>query len=532
MTQLDNIRSSRPMVRFPSRCGSANLRRTPKFSASSDEVPNTFMNAVAWISRHDAMLRKFVHLVQQLPNLIDEPELMYFRLYMSEQYQDKVNSEQEKAVERILQSPHARRAPSSYSLLSPSKIEVYVSGEVCETQWTNTDFITRELAQHFKVQTDPPLPRYPGFQTEEDLVMSCNVMIFVLTDSSLADSFCVHQLRTAIANHVPIVLIREPEGTDIPDSIGDDTPIVLNRPVTALTDIADQTPVLFLDDSPKPVGKDQNRGVNKSVSRINSAKESTPQNSILLMDWLKRELSSALLFSFEHRAICMGRVVTRVKNMAFGETLVDGFGNTLPTELPLSPKQLDELGRNFHDSKIADMAESLRATPTSSLWGGIPNCGRCGEELQLPARLTVPTPQPTDPTLSKFLHHSQKCLQGQSDQKTTPDRPSTAPSNLSSSRAKKENSLGSNDKKLSDIKKSGHVDKDAVTSNHETKPTKTERSTSRPTSASSRPTSAASSRAASSNSRPPSARSVTFSDTDQVVEFSSPVVEFDTNGSA
>ena len=30
-----------------------------------------------------------------------------------------MNSEQEKAVERILQSPHARRAPSSYSLLSP-----------------------------------------------------------------------------------------------------------------------------------------------------------------------------------------------------------------------------------------------------------------------------------------------------------------------------------------------------------------------------------------------------------------------------
>ena len=35
------------------------------------------------------------------------------------------------------------------------------------------------------------------------------------------------------------------------------------------------------------------------------------------------------------------------------------------------------------------MAESLKATPTSSLWGGIPNCGRCGEELQLPERLTV-----------------------------------------------------------------------------------------------------------------------------------------------
>ena len=34
-----------------------------------------------------------------------------------------------------------------------------------------------------------------GFQTEEDLVMSCNVMIFVLTDTSLADPFCVHQVK-------------------------------------------------------------------------------------------------------------------------------------------------------------------------------------------------------------------------------------------------------------------------------------------------------------------------------------------------
>ena len=39
----------------------------------------------------------------------------------------------------------------------------------------------------------------------------------------------VAQLRTAIANHVPIVLIREPEGTDIPDTIRDDSPIVFSR---------------------------------------------------------------------------------------------------------------------------------------------------------------------------------------------------------------------------------------------------------------------------------------------------------------
>ncbi|KAL5267965.1 hypothetical protein ACHWQZ_G004874 [Mnemiopsis leidyi] len=515
MTQLDNIRSSRPVVRFPSRCGSASLRRTPKFSASSDEVPNTFMNAIAWVSRHDAMLRKFIHLVQQFPNLIDEPDLMYFRLYMAEQYQDKVNVEQERAVERILQSPHARRVPSNYSLLSPSKIEVYVSGEVCETQWTNTDFIARELAQHFKVQTDPPLPRYPGFQTEEDLVLSCNVMIFVLTDSSLADPFCVHQLRTAIASHVPIVLIREPEGTDIPDTIAEDSPIIFSRPVTALTDVADQTPVLFLDDSPKPVGKDKNRGVNKSISRINSAKKIVPQNSILLMDWLKKELPSALLFSFEHRGTCMGRIVTRVKNMALGETLVDGYGNKLPTELPVSPKQLDELSHTFHDSKIADMAESLRATPTSSLWGGIPNCGRCGQEMQLPERLTVSTPHPNDPTLSKFLHHSQKNLQGQTHQKTLLDRPATAPSKLS---ARSAEPSGGEGEIVSGSKETG-----AVKTTDTKPPKKDASSTSAPTS---RPASAARSRTPSS--RPASARSVTFSDTDQVVEFNSPVVEFET----
>ena len=42
-----------------------------------------------------------------------------------------------------------------------------------------------------------------------------------------------------------------------------------------------------------------------------------------------------------------------------GETLVDGFGNTLPTELPLSPKQLDELGRNFHDSKYVSYIQNI-----------------------------------------------------------------------------------------------------------------------------------------------------------------------------
>ena len=58
----------------------------------------------------------------------------------------------------------------------------------------------------------------------------------------------------------------------------------------------------------------------------------------------------------------------------------------------------------------------------------------------------------------------------------------------------------------------------------DTKPPKKDASsTSAPTS---RPASAARSRTPSS--RPASARSVTFSDTDQVVEFNSPVVEFET----
>eukprot|EP00116_Pleurobrachia_bachei_P018445 sb/3478707/ len=74
------------------------------------------------------------------------------------------------------------------------KIDIYVSGEICETQWTNTDFIARELAQHFRVQTDPPLPRHPGFSSEEGLVSSCTVMVFVVSETSLNDPFCLHQV--------------------------------------------------------------------------------------------------------------------------------------------------------------------------------------------------------------------------------------------------------------------------------------------------------------------------------------------------
>lgn len=43
-----------------------------------------------------------------------------------------------------------------------AKISVYVTGEVSDTQWTNTDFVTRELASHFTVHSDPPSPRFPG----------------------------------------------------------------------------------------------------------------------------------------------------------------------------------------------------------------------------------------------------------------------------------------------------------------------------------------------------------------------------------
>ena len=93
------------MVRFPTRCGSASLQRSRKYSANSEEVenkndlqlysflysmknlilneykyyiimndikinqvyfqiPHTFLSALEWIDRHDVMLRKFVNLME------------------------------------------------------------------------------------------------------------------------------------------------------------------------------------------------------------------------------------------------------------------------------------------------------------------------------------------------------------------------------------------------------------------------------------------------------------------------------------
>ena len=40
MTQLDNVQRSRPLVKFPTRCGSARIHKTRKFSSNSEEVAN------------------------------------------------------------------------------------------------------------------------------------------------------------------------------------------------------------------------------------------------------------------------------------------------------------------------------------------------------------------------------------------------------------------------------------------------------------------------------------------------------------
>eukprot|EP00116_Pleurobrachia_bachei_P014271 sb/3474533/ len=112
---------------------------------------------------------------------------------------------------------------------------------------------------------------------------------------------------------------REPEGTDLPESIISDTsPITLSRPVTALADIADNSPVLFVDDSTKPRGRDENRGVNKSIDRIKSGKQSVPLKQVLLVDWFEKELQSSCVFAFDHRAHCMTKLIARIKNVAFG----------------------------------------------------------------------------------------------------------------------------------------------------------------------------------------------------------------------
>ena len=41
-------------------------------------------------------------------------------------------------------------------------------------------------------------------------------------------------------------------------------------------------------------------------------------------------------------------------------------------------------------ARVAEMADSLLACPTSSLWGGTPSCPRCGQLLPLTERMSTP----------------------------------------------------------------------------------------------------------------------------------------------
>ena len=91
MTQLDNIRNGGPVVKFPSRCGSASLTRSPRYTANQAELPHTYDGALKWMNRHDTVLRKFVSLLEQFPNMIQDEELKYLNLFLTDHYQVKLN---------------------------------------------------------------------------------------------------------------------------------------------------------------------------------------------------------------------------------------------------------------------------------------------------------------------------------------------------------------------------------------------------------------------------------------------------------